>query len=52
MFSIIMVSSLETDLSYDEQMQPCASPTANPFASLVISCVARSVSPQKLYVKF
>ena len=46
-----MVSSLETDLSYDEQMQPCASPAAKPFASLV-SFVARSVSPQKLYVKF
>ena len=47
-----MVLSLETDLSYDVQMQPCASPAAKPFASLVVSFVARSVSPQKLYVKF
>ena len=47
-----MVSSLYTDLSYDEQMQPCASPAAKPFTSLVVSCVAKSVSPQKLYVKF
>ena len=35
-----------------QQMQPCASPAAKPFASLVVFCVARSVSPQKYYVKF
>ena len=29
-------------------MQPFASPAAKPFASLVVSCVAKSVSPQKL----
>ena len=34
-----MVSSLETDLSYDEQMQPFASHAAKPFASLVVSGV-------------
>ena len=35
-----------------QQMQPCASPAAKPYASLVVSCVAKSFSPQKLYVKF
>ena len=47
-----MVSSLETDLSYGEQMQSCTSSDAKPFASLVVSFVARSASPQKLYMKF